>query len=158
MLNGPDPQAYAATRILTDDWVQGVKDADDDLRMWVFVEQYGKSVNEEIPFAIEILKRAKFFLLVLDEDVPEAGAFADGGPIGEEALQLTLHPARIHVFELGTNKEILRLRRSAEARVIPAGERVVTDPETRDAMQRQVNNCALARRVEAALEAPSASQ
>jgi hypothetical protein len=151
-------QAYAATRILTDDWVQGVKDADDDLRMRVFVEQYGKSVNEEIPFAIEILKRAKFFLLVLDEDVPEAGAFADGGPIGEGALQLTLHPARIHVFELGTNKEILRLRRSAEARVIPAGEHVVTDPETRDAMQRQANNCALARRVEAALQGPSASQ
>jgi len=151
-------QAYAATRILTDEWVQGVKDADDDLRMRVFTEQYKKAVDQEIPFAIEILKRAQFFLLVLDEDAPEARAFADGGPMTEEALQLTLHPARVFLFELGkSNKEILRLRRSAEARVVPAGERVVTDPETRDAMQRQVNNCALARRVEAALGA-SASQ
>jgi hypothetical protein len=150
-------QAYAATRILTDEWVQGVKDADDDLRMRVFTEQYKKAVDQEIPFAIEILKRASFLLLVLDEDVPEARAFADGGPMTVEALELTLHPARVHVFELDKNKEILRLRRSAEARVIPAGEQVVTDPEMRDAMQRQANNCALARRVEAALGG-SASQ
>jgi hypothetical protein len=151
-------QAYAATRILTDEWVQGVKDVDEDLRMRAFTEQYGKAVSQEIPFAIEILKRAQFFLLVLDEDVPEAAPFADGGPMTEEALELTPHPTRIHVFELGTNKEILRLRRSAGARVIPAGEHVVTDPEVQGAMQRQANNCALARRVEAALQGSSASQ
>jgi hypothetical protein len=149
-------QAYAATRILTDEWVQGVKDADDDLRMRVFTEQYAKAVSQEIPFAIEILKRAQFFLLVLDEDVADAAKFTDGGPLTEEALGLVAHPTRIHVFDLGTSKEILRLRRSAEARVIPAGEQVVTDPETHDAMQRQANNCALARRVEAALKEPSA--
>jgi hypothetical protein len=71
--------------------------------------------------------------------------------VTEEALQLVPHPARIHLFDLKSRKEILRLRRSGDARVIPAGERVVTDEETRDAMQRQANNCALAARVEAAL-------
>jgi len=151
-------QAYSATRILTDEWVQAVKDTDEDLRMRAFTEQYAKAVSQEIPFAIEILKRAQFFVLLLDEDVPEARAFADGGPMTEEALQLVAHPTRVHVFELGSGKEILRLRRSAEARVIPAGERVVTDQEMRDAMQRQANNCTLARRVETALNGPSASQ
>jgi hypothetical protein len=144
-------QAYAATRILTDDWVQAVKDADEDMRMRVFVEQYDKAVRDEIPLAIDVVKRAEFFLLVLDEDVPEAAPPADGGPMTEEALQLVPHPARIHLFDLKSRREILRLRRSGDARVIPAGERVVTDQETRDAMQRQANNCALAGRVEAEL-------
>lgn len=147
-------QAYSATRILTDEWVQSLKDADDDLRMRVFKDQYEKAVKNEIPFAIEIVKRASFFLLVLDEDTPDAAPYADGGRTPEESLQLVAHPTRILLFQLGDNKLTLRLRRSADARVIPAGERVVTDPEIRDAMQRQANNCALARSVEAALRAP----
>jgi hypothetical protein len=149
-------QAYAATRILTEDWVQAVKDADEDLRMRVFVEQYDKAVREEIPLAIEVIKRAEFFLLVLDEDVPEATALADGGPITEDALQLVEHPARVSLFDLRSKTEIVRLRRSAGARVISAGERVVTDEETRAAVQRQANNCALARQVEAALATQTA--
>jgi hypothetical protein len=144
-------QAYAATRILSDDWVRLVREADDDLRLRVFRGQYDKAVRDEIPLAIDVVKRAQFFLLVLDEDVPEAQAFADGGVLTEEALQLVAHPARIHLFELPAGAEILRLRRSGEGRFIPAGERVVTDQETRDAMQRQANNCALASRVEEAL-------
>lgn len=144
-------QAYGATRVLSDEWVQAVKTADDDLRLRVFREQYEKAVREEIPLAVDVVKRAQFFLLVLDEDVPEARAFADGGAPSEEALQLVGHPARIHLFELPSGNEILRLRRSGEGRVIPAGERVVTDEETRDAMQRQANNCALAGAVEAEL-------
>ena len=143
-------QAYAATRILTPEWVQAVQTADDDLRLRVFVEQYDKAIREEIPLAIDVIKNAQFFLLVLDEDVPE-GVPADGGPIGEESLQLVEHPARIWLFGLKTQREILRLRRSGSARVVQAGERAVSDDETRAAMQRQANNCSLANQVEFAL-------
>jgi len=141
-------QAFSATRILADDWVRVVKEADDDMRLRIFRDQYDKAVRDEIPVAIDVVKRAQFFLLVLDEDVPEALPYADGGVLSEEALQLVGHPAHVHLFELPGGREILRLKRSGESRVIPAGERVVTDPETRDAMQRQANNCALAARVE----------
>jgi hypothetical protein len=144
-------QAYAATRILTDEWVGDVKDADDDLRLRVFVQQYDKAIRDEIPVAIDVVKRAQFFLLVLDEDVPEAAVFADGGPMTEAALQLVQHPARVFVFELKDNKPVVQLRRSGGGRFLQAGERPVSDDETRDAMQRQVNNCALANLVEAAL-------
>jgi hypothetical protein len=147
-------QAYAATRILTDEWAESVKEADDDLRLRVFLEQYDKAIREEIPLAIEVVKRAQFFLLVLDEDVPEAAAFTDGGAMTEEALELVVHPARVFLFNLSGNKLILRLRRSGGARVVPAGEHAVTDEETRDAMQRQANNCALANLVEAELRSP----
>jgi hypothetical protein len=143
-------QAYAATRILTDDWVGAVKDSDDELRLRVFVEQYDKAIREEIPVAIDVVKRAQFFLLVLDEDVPEEAAFTDGG-LNEEAVQMVEHPARVFLFDLNGNKPILRLRRSGGGRFIEAGERQVTDEETRNAMQRQVNNCSLANMVEARL-------
>jgi hypothetical protein len=149
-------QAYAATRILTDDWVQAVKGADDDLRMRIFTEQYDKAMREEVPLAIDVVRRARFFLLVLDEDVPEAAALAEGGAVTEAALQLVPHPARIYLFDLATGREIMRLMRSGDARVIPAGERFVVDSETREAMQRQANNCALAGRVQETLELKAA--
>jgi hypothetical protein len=146
-------QAYAATRILTDDWVNEVKNADDDLRLRVFLQQYDKAIRDEIPVAVDVVKRAQFFLLVLDEDVPEAAAFTDGGPMTEEALQLVTHPARVFVFDLKDNKAIVRLRRSGGGRFIQAGERAISDDETKDALQRQTNNCALANLVDAALRA-----
>jgi hypothetical protein len=150
-------QAYASTRILTDDWVDEVKTADEDLRLRIFSRQYDKAVRDEIPLAIDVVKRAQFFLLVLDEDVPEAVKPTDGGPLTEEALQLVPHPSRVHLFDLTSGKEILRLLRTGDARVIPAGERAVSDEETRDAMQRQANNCALARRVDEAIAPPPAA-
>jgi hypothetical protein len=148
-------QAYAATRILTDDWVGEVKAADEDLRLRIFTRQYDKAVKDEIPLAIDVVKRAQFFLLVLDEDVAEAVKPTDGGPLTEEALQLVAHPSRVHLFDLTSGKEILRVLRTGDARVIPAGERAVADAETRDAMQRQANNCALARRVDEAIASPA---
>lgn len=147
-------QAYAAARILTDEWVDAVKEADDDLRLRVFVEQYDKAIRDEIPVAIDVVKRAQFFLLVLDEDVPEAAAYVESGPITEEALQLVEHPARVFLFDLKGGALALRLRRSGSARVVAAGEHVVTDDEIRDAMQRQANNCSLANQVETAIHAP----
>jgi hypothetical protein len=92
---------------------------------------------------------------VLDEDVPEAASLTDGGSMTEEALQLVPHPARVHLFDLTRGTELLRLRRSGDATVISAGEHVVSDPEMHDAMQRQANNCALARRVDEAIAAPA---
>lgn len=147
-------QAYAATRILTDEWVHDVDTADDDLRLKIFQEQYEKAVGGEVPLAVDIVKRAQFFLLALDEDVPEAARFVESGPITEAALQLVPHPTRVHLFDVATGRELLRLRRSGDAQVIPAGERVITDPEMMDAMQRQANNCSLAGQVEMALAPP----
>ena len=45
------------------------------------------------------------------------------------------------------SREIFRLRRSGDSRLISAGERQVTDAETLEAMQRQANNCMLANNV-----------
>jgi hypothetical protein len=150
-------QAYAATRILTDDWAHEVEAADDDLRLKVFEEQYDKAVGTEIPLAVDIVKRAQFFLLALDEDVVEAARYVESGPITESALQMVPHPTRVFLFDVATGREMLRLRRIGDAQVIPAGERVITDPEMVEAMQRQANNCSLASQVETALATATAA-
>lgn len=150
-------QAYASTRVLEDGWAQEVRDAKDELRVRAFELQYEKSQKEEIPLAIDIVKRAQFFLLVLDEDVDQAKELAtDGGKVTWAEVQQVAHPARVHVVDLKTGVEVVRLRRSAEADFRFAGERAVSDPQVRAAMKRQVNNCALAQTVWAAIKPPSA--
>ncbi len=149
-------QAYSATRILTPEWVAQVKDSDESIRLRIFEQQYDKAERDEIPRAIDIVKRADFFLLVLDEPADNADdakpRWADGGvDSAEEAVQLAPHWARIHVLDLQKNKEILRVRRRAEGQFVFASGRPVTDEETLDAMKRQVNNCALAQQVRASI-------
>jgi hypothetical protein len=144
-------KAYAATRVLTDDWVTQVKNAESPIRLRIFEQQYEKATAEEIPAAIDILQRAQFFLLVLDEDSDKVET-PGGAPPTEEALQSVGHFARVHLLRLEDGREVLRVRRNAEASFMFAGERPVTDPETLEAMKRQVNNCALARAVEASLD------
>jgi hypothetical protein len=148
-------KAYEATRILTDEWTSEVQDAPDPLRLRVFEEQYEKAIASEIPLAIDLVKRAQFFLLVLDEDSDEAKASAEGGVVTVGMLQATPHYARVHLWNLQTGKEVVRVRRAAEASFVFAGEHEVNDPETLTAMKRQVNNCALAKEVDRALAAPA---
>lgn len=145
-------QAYRATRILGDDWANEIRESTDKLRLRVFKQQYDKAQREEIPTAIDIVTRAQLYLFVLDEDVPEAKELSDGGTITEDALQQVAHPARVHVVDLKTGNEVVRLRRTAEADFVFAGERTVTDPDVRAAMKRQVNNCALAQDVWSAIQ------
>jgi hypothetical protein len=144
-------KAYQATRILTDEWTHEVEAAQDSLRLRVFEQQYNDAVSTEIPLAIEVVKRAQFFLLVLDEDSDEAKLSSEGGAVTEALLQRVPHYARVHLVNLRTNQEVVRVRRTAEASFVFAGESNVHDPETLDAMRRQVNNCALARQVDSAL-------
>jgi hypothetical protein len=148
--------AYASTRILTDEWVNEVKNAEDEIHLRVFVQQYDKAKEEEIPLAIDIIKRAQFFLLALDEDVPEAKELApdagrNAGKVTELHLQQVRHPTRVHLVNLKTGKEIVRLRREAEADFRFAGEHTLRDPYFLAAMKRQVNNCALAQSVWSAI-------
>lgn len=145
-------QAYTSTRILTDEWANEVKASDDDLRLRVFKQQYDKAATEEIPQSIDIMKRARFFLLVLDEDSPEAKQKADGGAVTEEVLQTVVHDARIRIVSMDTWQDIARLKRAGRGELIPVGERrAPEDSETHDAMTRQVQNCSLGMQVSQAL-------
>ncbi len=148
-------QAYTATRVLEDTWTEGLKAADDKMQIRVYQEQYDKAAKVDMRVAAEMVRQAKFFLLVLDEDPTgtDAVKMADGGAPDEAALQLAPHWSRVHVLDLRTRSELLRVRREASASFLFAGEGARVDDETRSAMQRQVNNCSLAQQVWAAVTA-----
>lgn len=152
-------QAYQSTRILTPEWADEVRASSDDLRLRVFQQQYDKAIETEIPRAIDIVKKARFYLIALDEPVATAEALEkvqdrlDGGAPTLEILQLVPHPVRVVLVDLEKDAVVLRLRREVSAGFRFARERPVSDPETLDAMQRQVQNCALANEVRAAIQA-----
>jgi hypothetical protein len=152
--------AYYATRVLADPWVEEARASEDEIHLRVFAQQYEKATREEIPLAIDIVQRSQFFLLVLDEDTPEAKAMAPdagrtAGVVTERMLQALPHPSRVHLFEMvrtGPNapptlRERLRVRREVEGEARFVSGNPITDPYTLAAMKRQVNNCALAQSV-----------
>ena len=125
-----------------------VRESPDTVRLRIFEDQYDKAEKNEIPKAIDIVTRAQFFLLVLDEDADAARQYAeDGGGITTEALQQVPHAARVHVLNLKTGEEMLRVRREADGQVRMVSDGQLRDPEIRAALRRQVNNCALAQNV-----------
>ena len=152
-------QTYSATRVLSDAWTSDVREANDKVRLNVLDQELDAALSEDVPLVSRVVKKAQFFLLVLDEDVRDvtaAAAAADGGAVTEELLQLVPHPSRVYLVDLRTNKEMLRLRLTASAKIMSAGERPSTDPQVQEAAQRQANNCSLAQMVESATTAPSA--
>jgi hypothetical protein len=144
-------QAYAAARVLSEDFAAQVNDAPDLLHLRVFEQQYDMAVNDQLPTAARVVRTAKFFLLALDEDVPAAASLADGGAVTEEILQTLTHPTRIFLIDLETGREMIRMKRAGQASTVPATGNVIMDQAQRDAIQRQVNNCNLADQVTAAL-------
>jgi hypothetical protein len=144
-------RAYQATRILDDAWRQNVETLNDDLRMRYFEAEFDKAEKREIPVAIDIVKKARFFLLLLDEDVPAAKAESDAGLMVSD-LTLVPHPLRVVLVDLKLKSFVFR------ARVTAGGDaRMATGEAIGEAMQksvtRQVNNCGAAQRALEALHA-----
>jgi hypothetical protein len=145
-------QAYQATRILSPEWEQSIRDAEDDLRIRIFDEQYQNAQKHDIPLVIDILKKAEFLLILLDEDVDEARSLTDGGPMTVTALEQVKHPVRIAIFDVKSKKLMIRLRREVESG-LQLVRGATSSPEIQAAMQRQANNCALALEVSRTLKA-----
>lgn len=151
-------EAYTAARVLGQEFTDQVNDAPDMLHLRVFEQQYEMALNEQLPTAARVVRTARFFLLALDEDVPAAAALGDGGPITEEVLQTVAHPTRVYLIDLGSGRDMIRMKRTGWATTMPATGNVILDSAQRDAIQRQVNNCNLADQIAAAVTpAPAAA-
>jgi len=135
--------AYHGTKVLGEEWTVRLRTAGDDMTMRLLEREFDSAVKDDIPLVIDLLTRAQFFLLVLDEDPADL-------PPGEkpalDVIQALPHPARVTLFGLkpGMDRVLLRLRREIQGRFVPAGENAPTDPAVLAAQQRQVNSCHLA--------------
>jgi len=149
-------QAYDAARVLTNDWAGEVREADKKMRLSIFEQEFDKAKKVDLPILTDIITRAEFYLLVLDEDMPGEPA-KDSAAVNDSQVALgelqVPHPARVLVMNLKTGTEVVRLRRVGNANVRVTGNRALLDSEVRAAVRRQANNCALATEVWSAIGA-----
>jgi hypothetical protein len=133
------------------DWNDDLQQATSDLSLRIFERELAQVAQNDVPIALDLVKRSKYFTLVLDQD-PLGGLPRDSAvlsPSGEketedEVLWRLPHEARIGVWDLTTGTLLLKLRARADATFIPMGERTEVDDSVKRAQQRQVNSCALA--------------
>lgn len=146
--------AYRALKVLSTQWTDELQQASNDLAVQVYDEDLDRVTHTDVPIAIAVMTRAKYFTAVLDED-PKTGLpkpLADAGESDEQRVQRVAHSARVGIWDLATGKQILRLRAEAAGRFVPVGDGVVRTPETVASEERQVNSCAIGLDVRDALE------
>jgi hypothetical protein len=140
---------YSALRVLTPEWTRELDNAGSDLAVRALEGDLDKVTKHDVPIGAEVVRRAAYFTLVLDEDpvggippLPEADPKLDES--SEQQLQVLPHFARVGVWDLRENRRVLGLRADAAGRFVSAGQRRVEDLKTARAQQRQANSCALA--------------
>jgi hypothetical protein len=132
--------AYRSLRILSDEWTREVQDAN-ELGLRALTTSFDEATVDDLPIAADLLQRAEYFLLVLDEPTsPEAPA---------NELLAQPHWARVAVVRLADDKLVVRVRREARGAVVgPTG---AFDGDTVAARARQANACGLALAVREAM-------
>lgn len=136
---------YRGMQPLDEIWVRDVETATDELRLRLRETEIDEAQAADVPLANEVLRRAEYLLLVVDE-VPKDLKPDPERSVGE-LVQLDPHPVRVAVVDLKADKLLLRVRRSVDA-AIPA----VPGP-AQDAIRRQILNCSLAESVRDAISA-----
>lgn len=149
--------AYRTMWILTDDWIDDVQAIGKKLTMRGAVTSFDAWNSYDLPVAVDLLTKAEYFLVVVDElaagqDPPAApapSAELDAGAGVNPAISASPHQARVCLWRLKDDRKVLRVRREAAGRLVGAAG--TTDVESLDAQQRQANACALALAVRAAM-------
>ena len=142
---------------LTTEWVDDVQAIDRKLTMRGAVATFEDWNTYDLPVAVDLLTRAKYFLVVVDEPAegePEpapAPTSAPGGPDAGTGSSIPSGPhfARICAWRLADGRRMLGIRREASGRLMGSGNSA--DAQSLEAQQRQANACALALSVRAAM-------
>ena len=146
--------AYRALRVLSSEWTDELHAADTDLGVNAYDRDLDSVAKHDVPVAAEIMNKARFVTLVIDED-PVSGLPsepANAGESAEERLQRLPHFARVGIWDIATKRPLLRLRAQAAADFVAMGGHAQTSPETAAAQARQANSCALALAVRSRIE------
>lgn len=143
--------AYRTLRVLSTSWTDELHETSSELAISAYDRDLERVSKEDVPVAVEILTRARFFVAVIDEDPAEGLPTSDAGESEAERVQRLPHFARVGIWELQSGQLLARLRRRVDAKFVPVGQATVTREETLFAQQRQVNSCDLAEAVKRAV-------
>ena len=137
--------AYRSLRVLSSEWTDELHAADTELAVSAYDRDLDSVAKYDVPVAVEIMNKARFVTLVIDEDPPGGlPSEPQSTETAEERLQRTPHFARVGVWDIATKAPLLRLRAEASADFVAMGGHPKVSPETEAAQARQANSCALA--------------
>ena len=143
--------AYRSLRVLTTEWSDELHEADSELGVNGYDRDLDSVAKHDVPVAVEIINKARFVTLVIDEDpvggLPKEPQGSTETP--EEHLQRLPHFARVGIWELATRTPLLRVRAQAAADFVGMGGHAVQSSQTANAQARQANSCGLALAVRA---------
>ncbi len=151
--------AYKTMYVMTDDWVKEIQAITKKLTLRGAVATFDVANKYDLPVAAQLLVKAKYFMVIVDEPADKADADAnelppagdggvDAGASDDRNIPTAPHKARVCIWRLkdDKNKEdkkmLAILRDAAGTFVGPSGSSM--SPSTRIARQRQANSCALA--------------
>ena len=137
--------AYRALRVLSSEWSDELHEADSDLAVNAYDRDLDSVAKHDVPVAVEIMNKARFVTLVIDEE-PPGGLPSEpkSTETAEERLQRTPHFARVGVWDIASKSPLLRLRAQAAADFVAMGGHPTISAETAAAQARQANSCSLA--------------
>ncbi len=138
--------AYRALRVLSNDWTSDVHATSNELAVDAYDRELDSVAKHDVPVAVEIMNKARFFTAVIDED-PEVGFTEpkpEDGETAEERVQRLPHFARIGIWDIATKTPLLRLRVQASTDVVAMGKQGALSAQTQAAQVRQANSCSLA--------------
>lgn len=136
--------AYRGARALSETWVHEVEVAQEPLRLRMYENDLDAALAADLPVAVDLLKRAQYFLVVIDE-VPPSLSRTPGQSLAE-AVQAVPHAVRVALYDVPHERRIFRSRHELEVDL-----QTSASPEGRDAQRRQVLNAELARQVRTSL-------
>ncbi|MCC6556919.1 MAG: hypothetical protein IT372_28535 [Polyangiaceae bacterium] len=147
--------AYRTMHVLSEEWVRDVQEASNELRLRVLDGSFDDIMQDDIRVAADLLTRAQYYLVVLDEPAQGAAPAAQEGESETEALLAAPHTARVGLWRLSDDKLVLRVRREANGQLV--GGMPTVEPGALEARKRQANSCALALAVREAMGDTSAA-
>jgi hypothetical protein len=149
--------AYRTLRILSSEWTDELHQATTDLKVRAFELDLDAVTHNDVPIAVEILSRARYFTAVLDDDPkdglppPLAHAPEEREETEEERVQRVPHTARVGIWDVRADRLLVELATQADGEFVAVGDRRAADERTIAAENRQVNSCAIALAVKEAL-------
>ncbi len=144
---------YRTLRVLSSEWTDELHQVTSELGLSAYDRDLENVAKRDVPVTVQLVSRAKYFTLVLDED-PSGGVPTDLSEPNEtphERVQRVVHPTRIGIWDLNSGDPVLRLRTEADADFVSVGSAIVKSEVNLAAQNRQVKNCGLALKVRQAL-------
>ena len=146
---------YDALKIQGPEWDRRLASAGDELQVRAMELELEDTSKHEVPAAAELIRRSRYFSVVLDEEPTSAlggsGADAGAGESAEERVQGMDHFVRVGIWDIERAEPLLRLRLLVAGRLLAVGQHAVKDQDATRARQRQANNCSAAVEVREAL-------